>query len=96
MGWQHPDSGQRLHRRSADPPDNLHVVINTTANSVISGDINGAGSYHIDFTFTGTAPLTVNGDIRGFTNGDTITAQNGAQVTINGFIFIGDLERREH
>ena len=71
-------------------PDNLHVVINTTANSVISGDINGAGSYHIDFTFTGTAPLTVNGDIRGFTNGDTITAQNGAQVTINGFIFIGD------
>lgn len=70
-------------------PDNCSVEIHTTADSVINGAIQGAGSYFIDFTFTGTAPLTINGDISGFTNGDTVTVQDGAQVTINGFISIG-------
>lgn len=70
-------------------PDNCSVEIHTTADSVINGAIQGAGSYFIDFTFTGTAPLTINGDISGFTNGDTVTVQDGAQVTVNGFISIG-------
>lgn len=70
-------------------PDNSPVKIHTTADSVINGVIQGAGSYLIDFTFTGTAELSINGDIAGFTNGDTITVQDGAQVTINGSISIG-------
>ncbi|WMJ77506.1 S-layer homology domain-containing protein [Sedimentibacter sp. MB35-C1] len=70
-------------------PDNSPVKIHTTADSVINGVIQGAGSYLIDFTFTGTAELSINGDIVGFTNGDTITVQDGAQLTINGLISIG-------
>lgn len=70
-------------------PENCSVEIQTTADSVVNGAIQGAGSYFIDFTFTGTAPLSINGDISGFTNGDMVTVQDGAQVTINGFISIG-------
>ncbi len=70
-------------------PDNDSVEIHTTENSIINGTIRGEGSYHIDFTFTGTAPLTINGGISGFTNGDTVTVTGGADVTLNGSISIG-------
>jgi uncharacterized repeat protein (TIGR02543 family) len=70
-------------------PDNCSVEIHTTTDSVVNGAVQGAGVYAVDFTFTGTAPLTINGDISGFTNGDTVTVQDGARVTVNGFISIG-------
>ncbi|GMQ61982.1 S-layer homology domain-containing protein [Vallitalea maricola] len=70
-------------------PDNSPVEIHTTASSVINGAIQGAGSYAICFTLTGTAPLTIYGDISNFVNGDKVTIQDGVQVTINGFISIG-------
>ncbi len=70
-------------------PDNQPVVINATSDSVIGGSITGTGSYPIDFTFTGTSPLSINGGISGFTNGDTVTVTGGADVTINGSISIG-------
>jgi uncharacterized repeat protein (TIGR02543 family) len=75
-------------------PCNTAVIINTTESSSISGSIgaaaDGGGYYHpIDLTFTGTAPLSINGDISGGVNQDTVTVQNGARVTVNGFVFLG-------
>ena len=76
-------------------PCDTAVTINTTASSSISGGITAAtdaGGYHhpMALTFTGTAPLTINGGISGGVNGDTVTVQDGAQVTLNGYISIGD------
>lgn len=75
-------------------PCNTAVTINTTASSSISGTIRGASdasgyNHPITLTFTGTAPLTIIGGIGGGVNGDTVTAQGGAQVTLNGSISIG-------
>lgn len=76
-------------------PCNTAVTIDTAASSSISGGITAAtstGGYHypLQLTFTGSAPLTISGGISGGVNGDTVTAQTGAQVTINGYISIGD------
>ena len=70
-------------------PSNVPVTIQTNSQSVIEG-INFDNTYPGNFTFTGSAPLTINGYISGSgNNGDTITVQGGANVTVNGDISIG-------
>ena len=63
--------------------------IRTNSQSVIEG-INFDSSQPGQLIFTGTAPLGINGNISGSgNNGDTITVQGGANVTVNGDIGIG-------
>jgi len=71
------------------------VIISATGSSIISGGISAASdgsgySHSIDLTFTGTAPLTIDGGIYNGVNNDIVTVQGGAQVTVNGSISIGD------
>ncbi len=70
-------------------PSNVPVTIQTNSVSIIDGGISFAGGYAGNLTFTGTAPLAVNSDISGSTNGDVVNVLNGANVTINGRISIG-------
>lgn len=65
------------------------IIINSGTNSIISGTINAASGHPCDITFTGAGSLTTNGIRGGGTNGDTITVAGGADVTVNGSIFIG-------
>lgn len=75
-------------------PCNTRVTISTASSSIISGDIRAASDssgydYPIELTFTGTGPLAINGGISGAINNDTVTVQGGAQVTMNGSVFLG-------
>ncbi len=65
------------------------TIINTTSASIISGNIGGAGGSHTDLIFTGSAPLDINGGISLGTNGDSVTVQCGADVTVNGSLSLG-------
>ena len=70
-------------------PSNVPVTIQTNSQSVIEG-INFDNTQPGNVIFTGSVPLTINGDISGSgNNGDTITVQGGANVTVNGDINIG-------
>lgn len=68
---------------------NKAIVINSTADSIINGSISTDGGYALDITFTGTAPLTIGGWISGGIDGDILTVENGAKVTVDGAIFLG-------
>lgn len=68
-------------------PDN--TTIRTTSGSIISGSINGAGGTNMHLTFDGTAPLSINGGISLGTNGDTVTVQSGAHVSVSGSFSLG-------
>ncbi len=57
-------------------PDN--TIINTTSGSTIMGTITGVGG--TDLTFTGTAPLTINGSING---GDGTLNVTGSSTVLN-------------
>lgn len=71
-------------------PSNVPVTIQTKASSIIDNGISFAGGYACNLTFTGSAPLTINGQISGGgTNSDIVNVQNDANVTINGRISIG-------
>jgi len=70
-------------------PTAAPVTINSGSSSNISGTIGGDGNAALQLTFTGTAPLSINGGINDGINGDTVTVQGGAQVTLNGYISIG-------
>ncbi len=70
-------------------PTAATVTINTAASSSISGGIGGDGNAALKLAFTGTAPLTINGNINDGINHDTVTVKDGAQVAMNGFISIG-------
>ena len=71
-------------------PTAATITISTTASSTISGGIGGDGNAALKLAFTGTAPLTINGGINDGINGDTVTVQGGAQVTLSGYISMGD------
>lgn len=66
-----------------------HATINTTSGSTISGTISGPGGTPMHLTFKGTKPLTINGVISLGSNNDTLTVQDGAQVTVNGGVSLG-------
>ena len=68
---------------------NKAIVINSTAHGIINGNIGTNSGYALDITFTGTAPLTIGGSISGGIDGDTVTVQDGAKVTVDGSIFLG-------
>ena len=68
---------------------NKAIVINSTADSIINGSIGTDSGYALDITFTGTAPLTIGGWINGGIDGDIVTVQSGAKVTVDGEIFLG-------
>lgn len=68
---------------------NKTIVINSTAISIINGTIGTDGGYALDITFTGTAPLTIGGWINGGIDGDILTVENGAKVTVDGSVFLG-------
>ncbi len=68
---------------------NKAVVINSTTDSIINGNIGTNSGYALDITFTGTAPLTIGGWINGGIDGDLVTVQGGAKVTVDGAIFLG-------
>lgn len=70
-------------------PTAAPVTINSGSSSTISGTIGGDGHAPLQLTFSGTAPLSINGGINSGINGDTVTVQSGAQVTLNGHISIG-------
>ncbi|MPM11418.1 hypothetical protein SDC9_57762 [bioreactor metagenome] len=70
-------------------PTDAPVTINSDSSAVISGLIRGDGHAPLRLTFTGTAPLSINGGINSGMNGDTVTVRSGAQVTLNGSISIG-------
>ncbi|WP_293009400.1 MULTISPECIES: S-layer homology domain-containing protein [unclassified Oscillibacter] len=70
-------------------PTAAPVTINSGSSSSISGTIGGDGHAPLQLTFSGTAPLSINGGINSGINGDTVTVQSGAQVTLNGHISIG-------
>lgn len=68
---------------------NKAIVINSTADSIINGSIGTDSGYALDITFTGTAPLTIGGWISGGIDGDIVTVQSGAKITVDGEIFLG-------
>ncbi len=70
-------------------PTAAPVTINSGSSSTISGTIGGDGNAALRIVFTGTAPLTISGGINSGINGDTVTVQSGAQVTLNGYISLG-------
>ena len=63
-------------------------IINIISNSFIRGTIGGKDFEAIDITIIGSAPLIVEG-VSGSINGDTITIEGGANITVNGSISIG-------
>lgn len=66
------------------------TVIDTTAYTVINGRINGNSDSAMYLTFTGTAPLCISGGIDGSgNNGDDVSIQDGAQITVDGSVFLG-------
>ncbi|WP_283610635.1 S-layer homology domain-containing protein [Faecalispora anaeroviscerum] len=67
-----------------------NATVNTTAATMIQGGITGAGGTTMHLTFTGAAPLAINGGISAGSNGDTVTVQSGAQVTVNGGLSLGE------
>ena len=74
-------------------PGNLALpagtTVNTTTTAIISGWLNGETGTALNITLGGTAPLTLGGGISGGTNGDAVTVQGGAQVTVGGSVFLG-------
>jgi hypothetical protein len=70
-------------------PTNCSVTIIVDSDSVIGGNIYFSGDYHCDLTIKGSGQLTVNGYIGSGMNGDIITVEDGAQVTVNDSISLG-------
>ena len=74
-------------------PGNLTLpsgaIVNTTATTIISGRLDGVTGTALNITLGGTAPLTLGGGISGGTNGDAVTVQGGAQVTVGDSVFLG-------
>ncbi|KXL52976.1 endoglucanase precursor [Anaerotignum neopropionicum] len=66
-----------------------NTTINTTSGSTISGNISGASGNYAHIVFSGSAPLNINGIIALGANGDSVTVQDGAQVTVNGVFSLG-------
>lgn len=68
---------------------NKAIVIQSTADSIINGDVYTDSDYAVNITFTGTALLTIGGSINGEIEGDIVTIQGGAKVTLDGAILLG-------
>lgn len=64
------------------------AIVNTTAPTLIQGNIEGKSGTPMNITLGGTASLSIGGGISGAANGDTVTVRGGAQVT-TGRISIG-------
>lgn len=69
-----------------------NAVIHTAGDAVIRGQILSPSGTPLNVVFNGPRPLCINGSITGFSNGDTVTVQDGAQVTVNGVLSIGGPE----
>ncbi len=65
------------------------ATVNTTATTVIRDRLEGESGTALNITLSGTAPLSIGGGISGGTNGDIVTVQGGAQVTMGGSVFLG-------
>jgi uncharacterized repeat protein (TIGR02543 family) len=61
-----------------------HAIINNTLSSTIIGDISGASGSQTNLIFTGFAPLIINGSISLDETGDSVTVQDGIDITVNG------------
>lgn len=64
------------------------ATIKTDSPSIILGSLKTPAGTPINLTFSGTAPLTISGDISGGVDGDILTVRDGAQVNA-GDIFLG-------
>ena len=64
-------------------------TVRTDAGAAVLGIIQSSEGSALDITFTGSALLRIDGGISGGINGDTINVQSGAQVNVNGSIFLG-------
>ncbi|ADZ84851.1 S-layer homology domain-containing protein [Cellulosilyticum lentocellum] len=65
------------------------TIVDTTDTTIIGGGLGGEAYTALNITLGGPAPLTISGGIRGGTNGDAVTVQGGAQVTVGDDIFLG-------
>ena len=92
-GYAWNDTNQTLTLGNAYIAGNVtlpaEAIVNTTATTVISEQLKGESGAALNITLGGTAPLIIGGGISGGTNGDTVTVQGGAQVTMGGSVFLG-------
>ncbi len=65
------------------------ATVVTVGPTVIRGQIEGQPGVPLDLVFSGTAPLNIIRGISGGVNGDTVTVQGGAQVSIGQSVFLG-------
>jgi len=65
------------------------ATVVTVGPTVIRGQIEGQPGVPLDLVFSGTAPLNVTRGISGGVNGDTVTVQGGAQLSIGRSVFLG-------
>ena len=65
------------------------ATIVTTGPAVVRGRIMGEYGVALHFVFSGTAQLNITRGISGAVNGDTVTVQGGAQVSMGSSLFLG-------
>ncbi|SMP57829.1 hypothetical protein, partial [Anoxynatronum buryatiense] len=65
------------------------TMVHTTGSTVIQGRMESDYSRPLNLTFSGAGALFSAGGIGGAFNGDTVTLQEGAQVTMGGALFLG-------
>ena len=68
---------------------NRQTIIDTQEDSVINGSIETSTWYPMAPIFIGKGVLTINGDISGAVDGDTVTVKDGAKLNVHGRISIG-------
>ncbi|WP_352407603.1 S-layer homology domain-containing protein [Acetoanaerobium noterae] len=68
---------------------NRQTIIDTQEDSVINGSIETSTWYPMAPIFIGKGILTINGDISGAVDGDTVTVKDGAKLNVHGRISIG-------